>query len=101
MTADYIVEHADNYSPFIDFTEHSVSGLQGYVELVRKSGWWGGDLELDAMAQAIPAHIRVFKADGIVSFNDSCDTVLLLSFHRHQYTLGAHYNSLLKNDPNE
>lgn len=95
LTAQYILDHADQYTPFIDFDEHSVSSVQEYCNLVRKNGWWGGDVELDAMAHALNVQIKVFKSDGVVVFNEDAKSILHISFHRHQYTLGAHYNSLV------
>jgi OTU domain-containing protein 6 len=97
MAAQYINSNVDKYAPFIDYEEHGVATVEEYCGLVCRNGWWGGDLEMDALANALKAKITVFKADGPYSFGPDDDSVLTvnISFHRHQFTLGAHYNSLV------
>lgn len=96
MAADHIQLNADKYIPFIDFEGYNVADLPAYLELVRSLGWWGGELEIEALSSALAAHISVFKSDGLLTFgNEQDDIYIKLSFHQHQYALGCHYNSLI------
>lgn len=108
------------YEPFAEFGDghdghHSSGGdhpatFEEYVEKVRSSAVWGGQLELRALSEGLHCPIVVFSAEGppltmgaeyYDSENESGDTnwgskkALLLSFHRHYYALGEHYNSVV------
>lgn len=66
---------------------------------VEATASWGGQLELGALAQALKKHIVVYSASGpdvemgkeYVSEN----LILRISFHRHAFGLGEHYNSVV------
>ncbi len=108
------------YEPFAEFGDghdghHSSGGnhpasYEEYVEKVRSSAAWGGQLELRALSEGLNCPIVVFSAEGppltmgaeyYGSENESGDNdwsskkALLLSFHRHYYALGEHYNSVV------
>lgn len=99
LVAGYILANPDKYGSFIDYEEHQVQDLESYCSLVARDGWWGGEVELDAMACALGCRISVLKADGLVEYNECSSNNhslrLMVSYHRHLYCLGAHYNSLL------
>lgn len=73
--------------------------LEAYCERMSRPGEWGGQLELVALSKALNLNIRVFQAhtEPLVfsAPNDQAET-LNISFHRHAYALGEHYNSLIK-----
>ena len=91
----HIQDNAAEYEAFM--VDES---LQDYCQRMSRSGEWGGQLELVALSKALGASIRVFQAHSeplIFSPDNSCgSSVLNISYHRHAYALGEHYNSLIK-----
>mmetsp|Transcript_21385 Transcript_21385/g.46436 ORF Transcript_21385/g.46436 Transcript_21385/m.46436 type:complete len:342 (+) Transcript_21385:335-1360(+) len=110
------------YEPFAECGEgHASDGDGGnhpatfeeYVKNVRSTSTWGGQLELRALSEGLKCPIVVFSADGTPltmgaeyaaggKEEDGSDDngwdkkkALLLSFHRHYYALGEHYNSVI------
>mmetsp|Transcript_24215 Transcript_24215/g.50748 ORF Transcript_24215/g.50748 Transcript_24215/m.50748 type:complete len:339 (-) Transcript_24215:255-1271(-) len=106
------------YEPFAECGEgHATAGDGGnhpatfeeYIENVRSSSAWGGQLELRALSEGLKCPIVVFSAEGSpltmgAEFASSAESgenewdkkrALLLSFHRHYYALGEHYNSVV------
>jgi OTU domain-containing protein 6 len=110
------------YEPFAEFGEgHATCNNGGdhpatfeeYVNKVRSTSTWGGQLELRALSEGLKCPIVVFSAEGPpltmgaeyapagtqgVSCGDyglDANKALLLSFHRHYYALGEHYNSVI------
>mmetsp|Transcript_18911 Transcript_18911/g.40536 ORF Transcript_18911/g.40536 Transcript_18911/m.40536 type:complete len:336 (+) Transcript_18911:288-1295(+) len=107
------------YEPFAECGEgHAVEGNNGgnhpatfeeYVKNVRSTSTWGGQLELRALSEGLKRPIVVFSAEGSPltmgseyapdAGNDDNDwgkkEALLLSYHRHYYALGEHYNSII------
>ena len=86
---------------------------------------WGGQLELQALSQTLNRTIEVYSADAPVltmnedacagwqetatvqqnSHDDGDDTQALpplrVSFHRHYFALGEHYNSIIPNNDSD
>ncbi|KAL3809685.1 hypothetical protein ACHAXA_004236 [Cyclostephanos tholiformis] len=110
------------YEPFAEFGEGHDSSNDGgdypatfedYVNNVRSTSTWGGQLELRALSEGLKCPIVVFSAEGppltmgaeyasAATQESSGDDLrwdvnksLLLSFHRHYYALGEHYNSVI------
>lgn len=107
------------YEPFAEFGEgHASNGddernhpatYEEYVNNIRSPSkcTWGGQLELRALSEGLKCPIVVFSADGPTLTmgaeyarnsreNDwRKKRVMLLSFHRHYYALGEHYNSII------
>ena len=87
--------------------------FEEYVRNVRSTSTWGGQLELRALSEGLKCPIVVFSAEGPplkmgaeysqVEAEGGSDDVegwdknkaLLLSYHRHYYALGEHYNSVV------
>ncbi|KAL8815971.1 MAG: hypothetical protein Q9223_004951 [Gallowayella weberi] len=92
VTAAYIQEHADDFLPFLE------EPLDQYVGKIRDTGEWGGHLELLALAKAYDVTINVLQGNGqiekIASGTDDEKSTLWLSYYRHSFGLGEHYNSL-------
>lgn len=120
VCADVLLgENRAEYELFAEFGEghgaHERSGdhpatYEQYVNNVRNTSTWGGQLEIRAISEALKVPIVVFSAespplamgteydpDGDDSEVDdwSKKKALLLSFHRHYYALGEHYNSVV------
>jgi len=93
--AKYIEEHEDMFTPFLE------EPLEDYVNKIRDTGEWGGQLELLALAKAYNVDISVLQVDG-ESVNIEGDgsedkrKKLFLAYYKHNFGLGEHYNSLRK-----
>jgi len=101
VTADYIVEHKDDFEAFME------EPLDVYTRKVKLTAEWGGQLELQAIARAYGVNINVVQSDGrhekiecgdMDSFDEEEQRkrVLWLAYYRHTYGLGEHYNALVK-----
>ena len=101
VTADYIVEHKDDFEAFME------EPLDVYTRKVKLTAEWGGQLELQAIARAYGVNINVVQSDGrhekiecgdMDSFDEEEQRkrVLWLAYYRHTYGLGEHYNALIK-----
>ena len=96
--ADYILAHADRYAAFLEEEEEGSAGIPSYCEQVRSTSLWGGHLELDALAKALDVTILVVQAEGQpLRFGEGRpEQPLQLCFQRHAYSLGEHYDSLVR-----
>ena len=104
--ADFMRRHPDDFAPFMADDDLGGGGGDGdgdiftaYLAKLTDTAEWGGNLELTALARALPAHLHVYSAaaDDLVFSPDrpsACALHLHLSFHRHAFGLGEHYNSL-------
>lgn len=101
VTADYIVEHKDDFEAFME------EPLDVYTRKIKLTAEWGGQLELQAIARAYGVIINVVQSDGrqekiecgdMDSFDEEekAKRVLWLAYYRHTYGLGEHYNALVK-----
>ena len=104
LAATYLKEHRPDFEHFIEMGEEEVSTSidDRFVEYCRKlesTGMWGGQVELEALSHALNVTITVLQAHGPeLNFNfGPSDTKqrIYLSFHRHAFSLGEHYNALL------
>lgn len=104
LTAHTLRKEKDNYMPFLLNPEtDELMNDQEYeqycidVELNKK---WGSDIELQIISKKLKVNINVYQADGpVIKFNSDkliINNPLLISFHKHLYQLGSHYNSLVK-----
>ncbi|KAI3445594.1 hypothetical protein Pfo_002259 [Paulownia fortunei] len=113
MVAAYMREHASEFLPFF-LLENMTDGEPGdslterfenYCREVESTAAWGGQLELGALTHCLKKHIMIFSGsfpdvemgkeyksgDGTGSSNSS----IMLSYHRHAFGLGEHYNSVV------
>lgn len=96
ICADALLEHEEEYAPFAESHDHG--SYVNYVERVRSSTDWGGHLELRALATALKRPVVVYSADAApmkMGEEEDGDDILV-SYHRHYYALGEHYNSVTK-----
>ncbi len=101
IAADYILDHCEFYAAFLDDDEHKEEeneGLDGYCEKVRSTTLWGGHIELDALAKTLGKTIKVYQAEGEpLTFGETePENPLRLCFQHYAYSLGEHYDSLVK-----
>uniref|UniRef100_A0A0D9W9K9 OTU domain-containing protein n=1 Tax=Leersia perrieri TaxID=77586 RepID=A0A0D9W9K9_9ORYZ len=110
MTANYMKEHAADFLPFflsegkVESGPDPLESFKSYCEEVESTAAWGGQLELGALTHCLKKHIVVYSG----SFPDvemgkeyklesggKDDPSIRLSYHRHAYGLGEHYNSVV------
>eukprot|EP01134_Creolimax_fragrantissima_P000790 CFRG0790T1 len=104
LAADHIRDNREDFLPYcLDDDGEMVSADQfdKYCNKVERSKQWGGQLELRAIAEGLHTSIVVYQAETDelpIAIADSVEKALLVSYHKHAYTLGAHYNSLILGD---
>lgn len=91
--ASYMSRHPDDFESFLD------EPLDAYVQKIRDTAEWGGQLELTALAKTYNITINVLQGDGRVEkiqgdgINHEKHEAWL-AYYRHGFGLGEHYNSL-------
>lgn len=104
QTAEHMLSHRDDYLPFTmsQSTGDMMSGeeFEKYCSDISETNAWGGNLELQAVSQLVKRPIKIYQSDsGPILIGEEFDgPALSISYHRHQYGLGEHYNSLLVED---
>lgn len=92
--ARYISEHPTEFEPFLE------EPIERYTNKIKNTAEWGGQLELQAIARAYGIDINVLQADGriekIESGHESEVEPIWLTYYRHSFGLGEHYNALKK-----
>ncbi|KAI4301357.1 hypothetical protein L6164_034644 [Bauhinia variegata] len=115
MTAAYMREHASDFLPFF-LSENLVDGdsdesldhkFENYCKEVESTAIWGGQLELGALTHCLKKHIMIFsgsfpdvemgKEYKTDNGTDKSNSSIMLSYHRHAFGLGEHYNSVVPN----
>lgn len=95
-TARFISEHPTDFEAFLE------EPIAQYTNKIRNTTEWGGQLELQAIARAYGVDINVLQADGriekIESGMESEARPIWLTYYRHAFGLGEHYNVLKKGD---
>lgn len=110
MAAKYMREHASDFLPFflseskieLDSDCTPLEGFEKYCEEVEKTASWGGQLELGALAHCLKKHFLIFsgsfpEVEMGKEYKSDENPSILLSYHRHAYGLGEHYNSIVPN----
>lgn len=109
-TASFMRSHSDDFMPFLALSVEGGVGdaaegdmntaFSDYCDRMANTADWGGQGELLALTRVLQMPIRVFSAEGppLVmgeEFVADATPTLELTFHRHFYALGEHYNSTL------
>lgn len=99
-TAAFLREHATEFAPFVgvDPDSHEFLEYCGRVESPIASEW-GGQVELRAIASCLECPIYVYDSTTPLlvmgeEFEASSKKPLRVTFHRHYFSLGEHYNSV-------
>ncbi|KAJ6637246.1 Deubiquitinase OTUD6B [Pseudolycoriella hygida] len=100
ITAEYILEHK---SMLIFYMSNPATGdsltddeFINYCESIKRSATWGGQIEIKALSNALKVPIEVLQSSGpptVQNDDNFPGPPLVLTFHRHMYSLGEHYNS--------
>lgn len=103
-TSEYMLDHGDDFLPFLSNQEGNMMNRVEFVDYctkIARTKEWGGHLELTAISQFTKKPIHIYQADSrkpiiIEPTNKSERQPMLLSFHKHLYHLGGHYNSIVQ-----
>ena len=113
MVASYMRKHVSDFIPFF-LSENVLEGdsdnsvlerFENYCKEVESTAAWGGQLELGALTHCLRKHIMILSGsfpdvemgkeyksnDG----NGSSNSSIMLSYHKHAFGLGEHYNSVV------
>jgi OTU domain-containing protein 6 len=100
VAASYMRSHPEEFCPFLGL-ELGDSEFDAYCDKVASptAAEWGGQLELKALCAALQQPILVYSADApVLRMSEQsvpADAApLRVTFHRHYYSLGEHYNSV-------
>ncbi|KAI1314798.1 OTU domain-containing protein 6B [Mortierella claussenii] len=100
-TAQYMRENADDFLPFLTNKQGDMMSADDFAEYCKdleSTAVWGGQPELLALSRVHKVPIWVVQM-GSPTVKLSADIYpakapLMVSYHRHMYGLGEHYNSL-------
>ncbi|KAL4424340.1 hypothetical protein ABPG75_001641 [Micractinium tetrahymenae] len=102
--AEWMRAHAAEFKPFVLEEDVATAGdgddaFEAYCREVETTAAWGGQVELQALAQALQSHILVYSAGlPVVEMGEEfkgTGRTLRLCYLRHAYGLGEHYESVV------
>jgi len=93
QTATELRTNSGQYLPFLSL---SPGQFEAYCTKMASTPEWGGQVELLALSSVLQRPIEVIQAEGapVVVGEQLTASRLLLTYHRHAYGLGEHYNSV-------
>ncbi|EZA61652.1 hypothetical protein DMN91_009923 [Ooceraea biroi] len=107
-TAEYLRENMNDFLPFLSNPDSddllTPEEYERYCNDVAETSAWGGAVELQVLSRILKCPIEVIQATGtpyIVGEEYSNGKKVTLTYHRHMYELGAHYNSVTKHVQDE
>ncbi|KAK5646058.1 hypothetical protein RI129_004522 [Pyrocoelia pectoralis] len=104
LTASCIRENKEDFLPFMynddDDEVIDEDKFEKYCKDVANTKLWGGQLELTALSKVLKCPIKVIQASGPITIQDDKyeGSPLILTYHKHLYRLGEHYNSTITFD---
>ncbi|ORX50770.1 cysteine proteinase [Piromyces finnis] len=103
VAADYMRNHYDDFYPFLLNSNgelYTEAEYQRYCDDVEFTSLWGGQLETQAISQALEYPITIIQAESSpIEIGTNFDKEkLFISYHLHSFGLGEHYNSLVKKE---
>ena len=104
LAAKYLLEHRENYENFIELDlielnsdSTSIDKYEEYCRKIESTGMWGGQIDLEALRRSLGICSIVFQAEGPeLIFNAEAERKIYLSYHRFAFSLGEHYNALIR-----
>jgi len=94
-TASELEGHSDQYLPFLSMSPQEFSA---YCVKMASTAAWGGQVELLALSRVLDRPIEVIQAEGppTVMGDGGEKSSVILTYHRHMFGLGEHYNSVTR-----
>ncbi|EFN80527.1 deubiquitinase OTUD6B [Harpegnathos saltator] len=100
-TANYLRENMNDFLPFLSNPDSdnllTFEEFEKYCTDVAETSAWGGAVELQVLSCILKCPIEVIQATGapyIIGDQYTNGKRVTLTYHRHMYELGAHYNSV-------
>jgi len=95
LVGETLLSKRTNFQPFLSLTDDQ---YEEYCKQMASTPKWGGQVEITALSQALKKPIEVIQAEGPpvqVGIEDFPGLKpIVLTYHRHYYGLGEHYNSV-------
>ncbi|KAL0143522.1 OTU domain-containing protein 6B-like protein [Mucor lusitanicus] len=94
--AEHMRQHPDDFKPFLYLED---GNFDRYCDDIINTARWGGQLEVLALARSSQVPVDIIQDGGPII--KICDdeypekSPIKLAYHKHLYSLGAHYNSLV------
>ena len=94
QTSTEMRSNSGQYLPFLSLTPPE---FEVYCKKMASTKEWGGQVELLALTNILKRPIEVLQAEGapMVVGEHFQASKLILTYHRHAYGLGEHYNSVV------
>ncbi|KAJ2720451.1 OTU protein [Coemansia sp. Benny D115] len=103
LASEHMRSHQDDFIPFFAHDNgdmFSNADYSDYCNRVANSAEWGGHQEITALSHVFKVPVLIYQTDmrPLSIGEEYMDTKepVRLSYHRHAYGLGEHYNSLRK-----
>lgn len=104
-TAKYIRQHKGDFLPFMThpdtFEMLTDEDFEEYCDKLENTKVWGGQLEVRALSNSLKCPITIIQATGPGSIDQGDEyekPPLIITYHRHMYGLGEHYNSTVQGE---
>ncbi|KAI3962322.1 hypothetical protein MKX01_005324 [Papaver californicum] len=116
MVASYMRQHETDFLPFF-LSDNNIENdpdnspsevFENYCKEVESTAAWGGQLELGALTHCLRKHIVIYsgsfpdvemgKEYKSNSGTSSSNPSVRLSYHKHAFGLGEHYNSIISKE---
>lgn len=106
LTSEFMLEHKEDFIPFMcndDSDLINEANFESYCKDVANTKLWGGQLEIKALSSALKCPIKVIQASGPPTLQGENfeGQPLIITYHRHLFRLGEHYNSTIPQPPDE
>lgn len=98
--ANYMLAHPDDFMPFLTKPDgdslYTEEEYKKYCQDIASTTTWGGQMEITALSHVLKLPIKVIQAEGAILLvgEDYEQLPIVLTYHRHEYGLGEHYNSV-------
>ncbi|XP_075212409.1 deubiquitinase OTUD6B isoform X2 [Lycorma delicatula] len=102
MTSKFLKENSVDFLPYLSHPDTgemlTEAQFQDYCDQVADTPAWGGEVELRALSHVLKCRIEVIQASGppviLGEEYQNSSKHIILTYHRHMYGLGEHYNSV-------
>lgn len=106
--ANYIRENKEDFYPFMSNPDSygmlTDEEFENYCDKIKNTKVWGGQLEIKALSNLLKCPINIIQAPGPDSIEQGTEfdgEPLIITYHRHMYHLGEHYNSTVQLESTE
>lgn len=98
ITSDHMLEKSNDFIPYFinfdDTDDFNEDKFKDYCNSIKIGPVWGGQLELKALSDYFKVKIMIIQADSSdITIGDDYKDTLMLTYHKHMYNAGEHYNS--------